>query len=70
MTEKRKIRWFIAHHPQELFIRTANAFFDELKKYTDDFELEILDYETYFQQYDKNLRTGDEPNWKELNSKF
>jgi TRAP-type transport system periplasmic protein len=70
MTAKRKIRWFIAHHPQELFIRTANAFFEELTKYTDDFELEILDYETYFQQYNTNLRTGDEVNWKELNSKF
>ena len=30
MTAPRKIRWLIAHQPQELFVRTARAFSEEL----------------------------------------
>jgi TRAP-type C4-dicarboxylate transport system substrate-binding protein len=71
MTEKRKIRWFIAHQPEELFVRTAKAFAEELKKHTNAFEIEILNYETYKQKYNIALNTGDKnETWKELDSKF
>lgn len=32
MSAPRKIRWLIAHEPQELFVRTARAFSEELEK--------------------------------------
>jgi len=52
MTNKRKIRWLIAHHPQELFVRTARAFKEELAKYCgDELDIEILTYEDYKQNY-------------------
>jgi len=52
MTAPRKIRWLIAHHPQELFIRTARAFKEELDKYCkDELEIEILTYEDYKKSY-------------------
>lgn len=31
MKQPRKIRWLIAHQPQELFFRTARAFSEALK---------------------------------------
>lgn len=52
MTEPRKIRWLIAHQPQELFLRTARAFSEQLKKLGEDsLEVEILTYPDYVAKY-------------------
>lgn len=52
MKQPRKIRWLIAHQPQELFVRTAKAFSEELKKYCgDELEIEILTYPDYIAKY-------------------
>jgi TRAP-type C4-dicarboxylate transport system substrate-binding protein len=56
MNQPRKIRWLIAHQPQELFIRTARAFSEELKKHTnDELEIEILTYPEYREKYAVDL---------------
>lgn len=47
-----KIKWLIAHQPERLFLRTANAFADALKKHTDaKVELEIMTMSTYKEKY-------------------
>lgn len=52
MNQPRKIRWLIAHQPQELFVRTARAFNEELKKHCgNELELEILTYPEYCARY-------------------
>lgn len=52
MKQPRKIRWLIAHYPQELFFRTARAFSKELHNLIgDELEIEILTYEDYQQRY-------------------
>jgi TRAP-type C4-dicarboxylate transport system substrate-binding protein len=52
MTQPRKIRWLIAHQPQELFVRTATAFSQELAKYCgDELQVEILTYPDYVAKY-------------------
>jgi len=52
MKQTRKIRWLIAHHPQELFFRTARAFKEELAKYCgDELDIDILTYDDYKQKY-------------------
>lgn len=52
MTTPRKIRWLIAHQPQELFLRTANAFAQELNKLCPgEIEVEILTYPEYKEKY-------------------
>jgi TRAP-type C4-dicarboxylate transport system substrate-binding protein len=52
MKQPRKLRWLIAHQPQELFVRTARAFAEELNKYcADELEVEILTYPEYREQY-------------------
>ena len=52
MTEKRTIRWLIAHQPEELFLRTANAFANELKKLGEhSLEVDILTYPDYAAKY-------------------
>jgi TRAP-type C4-dicarboxylate transport system substrate-binding protein len=52
MNQPRKIRWLIAHQPQELFVRTARAFSEELKKHCDnELEMEILTYPEYCARY-------------------
>lgn len=52
MTTPRKIRWLIAHQPQELFVRTAKAFSEELNKTCkDELEVEILTYPEYQEKY-------------------
>jgi hypothetical protein len=52
MTQPRKIRWLIAHEPQELFVRTARAFSEELYKLCgDELEIEILTYADYVKNY-------------------
>jgi len=48
----RKIRWLIAHQPQELFVRTARAFSEELNKHcAGELEVEILTYPEYCERY-------------------
>lgn len=52
MNQPRKIRWLIAHQPQELFVRTARAFNEELKKHCgEELEIEILTYPEYREKY-------------------
>jgi TRAP-type C4-dicarboxylate transport system substrate-binding protein len=54
MTERRKIRWLIAHYPFHLFERTANAFNEELEKsLPGKFELEIHTFQSYAKKYNK-----------------
>lgn len=54
MTERRKIRWLIAHYPEYLFVRTAEAFGTELEKMCPgQFEIEILNMYEYVNKYDK-----------------
>jgi len=52
MSNPRKIRWLIAHQPQELFVRTARAFSEELNKTcAGELEVEILTYPEYCEKY-------------------
>jgi len=52
MTEPRNIRWLIAHQPQELFVRTAKAFSEELNKLCPgELNVEILTYPEYRARY-------------------
>ena len=52
MNQPRKIRWLIAHQPQELFVRTARAFSEELNKHcAGELEVEILTYPEYCKKY-------------------
>jgi TRAP-type C4-dicarboxylate transport system substrate-binding protein len=54
MKQPRKIRWLIAHQPQELFVRTARAFSQELQKLCgDELEVEILTYPDYVAKYNE-----------------
>lgn len=54
MTQRRKIRWLIAHYPAYLFVRTAEVFRNELEKLCPgQFELEIHTFDSYVKQYDK-----------------
>jgi TRAP-type C4-dicarboxylate transport system substrate-binding protein len=80
MNNPRKVRWLIAHQPQELFVRTANAFKEELvKQGLDSIELEILTYPEYCEKYSpieglelmndyngENFGKGFESFWKAL----
>jgi TRAP-type C4-dicarboxylate transport system substrate-binding protein len=53
MTSRRKVKWLIAHHPQYLFVRTAEAFRSELEKIMPGkFDIEILTMADYIQKYD------------------
>ena len=71
MSNPRKLRWLIAHQPQELFIRTATAFKEELYNLgLTDVELEILTYPEYCEKYPPihgmELMTGfDRENYEE-----
>jgi TRAP-type C4-dicarboxylate transport system substrate-binding protein len=52
MSKPRKIRWLIAHQPQDLFVRTARAFSEELNKTcAGELEVEILTYPEYREKY-------------------
>lgn len=54
MSEKRKLRWLIAHYPKHLFQRTADAFTQELNQLLpDQFEVEVHTADTYVKQYGK-----------------
>lgn len=79
MTNPRKVRWLIAHQPQELFVRTAKAFADELNKHcANELEIEILTYPEYANLYgsipdldildekDADLAKGVKAFWKAL----
>lgn len=48
----KKLRWLIAHQPAYLFVRTAEAFANELeKRCPGEFEIEILTMKDYIQKY-------------------
>jgi TRAP-type C4-dicarboxylate transport system substrate-binding protein len=79
MTNPRKVRWLIAHQPQELFVRTAKAFAEELNKQcANELEIEILTYPEYAKLYgsipdleilaekDVNIDKGIKAFWKTL----
>lgn len=54
MTAPRKIKWLIAHHPEYLFVRTAELFRNLLNKFCPgQFELEILTTQQYVEKYDR-----------------
>ena len=54
MSERRKVRWLIAHYPAYLFVRTAEVFRTELEKLCPgQFDLEIHTFDTYVNQYKK-----------------
>lgn len=80
MTTPRKIRWLIAHQPQDLFVRTAKAFSEELNKTcAGELEVEILTYPEYQEKYHsidgldiledynhEDLKSGVDAFWKAL----
>lgn len=52
MSAPRKLRWLIAHQPQELFVRTARAFKEALQEAgVNNIEVEILTYPEYRERY-------------------
>lgn len=52
MNKPRKLRWLIAHQPQDLFVRTAKAFKEELlNQGLDTIDIEILTYPEYSEKY-------------------
>jgi TRAP-type transport system periplasmic protein len=52
MSEKYKIKWLLYHEPIDLFLRTAEAFRDEIKQLTDGrIEIEIYSTEQYRDQF-------------------
>lgn len=54
MSDRRKIRWLIAHFPVHLFQRTAEAFTQELEALLPgQFEVEIHTIDSYVDQYQK-----------------
>lgn len=58
--QKRKIRWVIAHLPEHLFIRTANAFSKALDEILPgQFEVEILRAGEYAEKYNKYQDIGE-----------
>jgi TRAP-type C4-dicarboxylate transport system substrate-binding protein len=60
MTAPRKVRWLIAHEPQELFVRTAKAFSDALnERIPGQIEIEIVTVPEYVAEHknNKNLET-------------
>lgn len=62
MTQPIRVRWLIAHQPQELFLRTAQAFQRELDRtIPGQVEIEILTYPDYAEKY------GEIPNLDGLN---
>lgn len=54
MSERRKIRWLIAHYPAYLFVRTAEVFSKKLEELCPgQFEVEIHTLDSYVAKYDK-----------------
>lgn len=59
MTENKKqtIRWVIFHEPIDLFLRTANAFSDEIKKLTNGrLEIEVYTVNEYAEKFHNGVR--------------
>jgi TRAP-type C4-dicarboxylate transport system substrate-binding protein len=56
MTQKKKIRWLIAHEPVQLFLRTAEAFREKIAELTDGkFEVEIYTSSEYEKQFKNSV---------------
>ena len=54
MKTPKKITWVIAHKPEHLFIRTTEAFKEEIEKILPGhFEIEVLKINEYVEKYNK-----------------
>ncbi|CAB4129098.1 DctP TRAP-type C4-dicarboxylate transport system, periplasmic component [uncultured Caudovirales phage] len=57
MKEVKKIKWLIAHEPVDLFLRTAEAFAEEVKSATDGaIELEIYTATEYAKKFNNGIK--------------
>jgi TRAP-type C4-dicarboxylate transport system substrate-binding protein len=57
MQQTNKIKWLIAHEPVDLFLRTARAFAEEVKKSTDGaIEIEILTANEYAAKFNGGVK--------------
>ena len=57
MTQVRKIKWLIAHEPVELFLRTAQAFAEEVRNSTDGaIDIEILTATEYATKFNNGVK--------------
>jgi TRAP-type C4-dicarboxylate transport system substrate-binding protein len=57
MQQNKKIKWLIAHEPVELFLRTAEAFADEVRQSTDgQIDIEILTATEYAKNFNNGVK--------------
>ena len=57
MQQTKKIKWLIAHEPVDLFLRTAHAFADEVRKSTDGaIEIEIFTAKEYANKFNAGVK--------------
>jgi TRAP-type C4-dicarboxylate transport system substrate-binding protein len=62
----RKIKWLIAHEPQHLFVRTAEAFSAKLNELTDgEFEVELLTESQYRELHNPEYQSFGFPHYKQ-----
>jgi len=62
----RKIKWLIAHEPQHLFVRTAEAFSAKLNELTDgEFVIELITESQYREQYNADYQNVGFPHYKQ-----
>jgi TRAP-type C4-dicarboxylate transport system substrate-binding protein len=60
MKQKHKVKWLLFHSPVELFLRTANAFSDEIKQLTDGrIDIEVYTVEQYAKEVNSDV--NDDP---------
>jgi TRAP-type C4-dicarboxylate transport system substrate-binding protein len=56
MKQKHKVKWLLFHSPVELFLRTANAFSDEIKQLTDGrIDIEVYTIEQYAKEVNSDV---------------
>ena len=56
MKQKHKVKWLLFHSPVELFLRTANAFSDEIKQLTDGrIDIEVYTIEQYAKEFNSDV---------------
>lgn len=56
MKQKHKVKWLLFHSPVELFLRTANAFSDEIKQLTDGrIDIEVYTVEQYAKEVNSDV---------------
>jgi TRAP-type C4-dicarboxylate transport system substrate-binding protein len=60
MKQKHKVKWLLFHSPVELFLRTANAFSNEIKQLTDGrIDIEFYTVEQYAKEFNSDV--NDDP---------